>query len=770
MASFASAPFPPDLNPRPKKKRRPALSCVTCRDRKLKCDKERPRCGRCVQTGPDQPCIYLETPARRPQTTHQQQPWPGGAPPSYVASQPSRAIREFDPTPASSRSPLEDATRPSEPPNLESRLARLEKILVQAIDQSAIGTLYDDAAAAKATPPLDASPPEIPAGVPKLPPVHRSEHEEILVYPGSYRGYGLSHPAMLVCKFVEMPAFMVRIRAEHPVKTQQLKQRIEGWRATNMDSRDLWSAECGFTSAIASLPPKESLDRLVFAYFDLFELEYPILDERKFISVYESAWEGHRFSPSPQLLMTLLLVVATTVNIYAANLPDPDPILEAGKKNLRRYIHLSERWLVSRGTSLPDLDSVRLYCLLVLAKRYNGFPRDQIWTTAGSLVRTSMLCGLHAQAWQPGSEQDGCRTLWTTVLELDLLTSIDSGMIPSVPIAEFTRVSRAEERRRQKPQASRSGASTQGEMVLSLGLRVEICCMLNSNTPEPTGPKTAEQEEKLKQHMSSLTSAAHHLSGTSASSDRQAHWIELSRAKLQKYLLMIYLPYALEGPLQTRFPHHKKTCVEIAVTILSDHQARLDGANYSVCLKIDDAFQAAMAVCHEIYQPVQPGIPSLAQLPGYVSVLKPLLKSGLDILTQRLLHVGHWHGEYFLLCLAIGLCQIKTWPNKMSEYAKEVVDMLEESCTFITTPKTPSTMSPAASHTRQQSLATPAQPTPHVSAAQQSPLDVSAEKDLFAGLDTVSESFQDIIEFLGLSYPLDSLDPGLDTSRNSTWG
>lgn len=88
----------------------------------------------------------------------------------------------------------------------------------------------------------------------------------------------------------------------------------------------------------------------------------------------------------------------------------------------------------------------------------------------------------------------------------------------------------------------------------------------------------------------------------------------------------------------------------------------------------------------------------MAQLPGYVSVLKPLLKSGLDILTQRLLHVGHWHGEYFLLCLAIGLCQIKTWPSKMSEYAKEVVDMLEESCTFITTPKTPSTMSPAASH------------------------------------------------------------------------
>lgn len=88
------------------------------------------------------------------------------------------------------------------------------------------------------------------------------------------------------------------------------------------------------------------------------------------------------------------------------------------------------------------------------------------------------------------------------------------------------------------------------------------------------------------------------------------------------------------------------------------------------------------------------------QLTGYVSLIKPLLRSALNVLTQRLLYVGHWHGEYFLLCLAMGLVKTKTWPHKVAEYSRQVLDLLEESCMFITTPKTPSTHSPAVSQVR----------------------------------------------------------------------
>lgn len=405
-----------------------------------------------------------------------------------------------------------------------------------------------------------------------------------------------------------MPAFMTRIRSENTMKAIQLKQRIKAWRAANMDSRDLWNDGSGFTSVIASLPPKEILDRLVYTYFDSFELEYPILDERKFIHAYEAAWEGPRFAPSPHLLMTLLLVVATTVNTFASQLAEPSPTIETGRTSLRRYIHLSERWLVSRGTQSPELDTVRLYCLLVLAKRYNGFARDQIWTTAGSMVRVSMLAGLHALAWRPGPEHEACRNLWITVLELDLLTSVDSGMVPSVPISEFTRMAQAAQQRVSRANGNESSVPGYVQMALSLGLRAEICCMLNSNIPEPTGQRTTEQERKLKQHMSSILSqSSQDPADTPGASNRQAFWVELSRAKFQKYLLMIYLPYTLEGPLQQKYPHYKKACSEIAINILSDHQALMEKSDFSICLRIDDVFQAGLVVCNEIYQPIKPG-------------------------------------------------------------------------------------------------------------------------------------------------------------------
>lgn len=188
MSFFAQSPLPLDPNPRPKKKRRPALSCVTCRDRKLKCDKERPRCGRCVQSGPDQPCVYVETPARHSLPAYQHQL---DAPPPNYNHPPLRSFRQF----GQSRSPVDaastarDQNPQPETPNLESRLARLEKILVQAVNQSTL-----DLPSASLT--NHGSP------VSKLPPVNPNEQEESLVYPGSYRGYGLTHPAMLVCKVV----------------------------------------------------------------------------------------------------------------------------------------------------------------------------------------------------------------------------------------------------------------------------------------------------------------------------------------------------------------------------------------------------------------------------------------------------------------------------------------------------------------------------------------------------------------------------------------
>lgn len=72
-----------------RKRRRPALSCVPCHRRKLKCNREFPICERCRKTGHAQDCIYRERAV--------QIPIAGGKPSSLVAtmnSLPDTAIEE----------------------------------------------------------------------------------------------------------------------------------------------------------------------------------------------------------------------------------------------------------------------------------------------------------------------------------------------------------------------------------------------------------------------------------------------------------------------------------------------------------------------------------------------------------------------------------------------------------------------------------------------------------------------------------------------------
>jgi len=42
------------------RRRRPALSCFPCRNRKLRCDRKIPTCTRCLQAGPSSECAYRD--------------------------------------------------------------------------------------------------------------------------------------------------------------------------------------------------------------------------------------------------------------------------------------------------------------------------------------------------------------------------------------------------------------------------------------------------------------------------------------------------------------------------------------------------------------------------------------------------------------------------------------------------------------------------------------------------------------------------------------
>lgn len=58
----------PEISGKVKKRRRPALSCVSCHQRKLKCDREFPACERCKKNNRSQECTYRERITQLPST------------------------------------------------------------------------------------------------------------------------------------------------------------------------------------------------------------------------------------------------------------------------------------------------------------------------------------------------------------------------------------------------------------------------------------------------------------------------------------------------------------------------------------------------------------------------------------------------------------------------------------------------------------------------------------------------------------------------------
>lgn len=55
---FKMSPVSDESHPDRRKRRRKALSCLECRRRKVKCDRNVPRCNRCLETGDAVNCVY----------------------------------------------------------------------------------------------------------------------------------------------------------------------------------------------------------------------------------------------------------------------------------------------------------------------------------------------------------------------------------------------------------------------------------------------------------------------------------------------------------------------------------------------------------------------------------------------------------------------------------------------------------------------------------------------------------------------------------------
>ncbi|KAF2143542.1 uncharacterized protein K452DRAFT_317031 [Aplosporella prunicola CBS 121167] len=574
---------PPNTNPpvpTPRKRRRPALACEQCRKRKVKCDRHTP-CEQCVRTK-NEPCIYLS-----------QDP-----PPS---ANKSRRVVDGDGsiTAPASLSPVQSWARPIYP---ASRLPNsISETVGPAPDQALLNKAQHLNSDMRSIGRFDTKP--------------RNASWEI-PFQGRFskdRYFGRSHWMNAVDQFddimnlkndsgaVEIHALVGKCKnlARSTKSRQPLQQPIP--------------ANIG-----DYMPPKEVCDQLVDSYLRTFESAYRILHIPTFQRQYTQYWSDPQ-SASIASVIQLLLVLAIGTCFYQE--ADADSL----RSSAMQWIFAAQAWLGSPSEkSRLNINGLQTYCLLLLARQTNSVGGDLVWISAGSLLRMAMQSGMH---WDPKNvphanffQAEMRRRLWSTILEMTVQTSIDSGGPPLISMDDFdceppSNIDDADMEEDSpppeiKPIEEYTQTTVQITLAQSLPLRLEIARYLNNFRSEPTYESTL----RLGNELSALlqTNSCRFKSFPPERAQPTALHIKFIEHFTHRFLLVLHQPFALQAKTNPMYYYSRKVCTDAALLLRHyTPSPRIIGSkayddDYT-CIKLhgngffrDVPLRSSIYICHEL--------------------------------------------------------------------------------------------------------------------------------------------------------------------------
>ncbi|KAJ4147058.1 hypothetical protein LMH87_001610 [Akanthomyces muscarius] len=179
------------------------------------------------------------------------------------------------------------------------------------------------------------------------------------------------------------------------------------------------------TDILATIPTRVECDALVDIYLSTHERMYRVLHTPTFHQQYEAFWQDQAAS-SMSFCMKLVLILAlgSTLSQEAGECALAD-------RQTRTWTYAAQWWLTGpTEKSTFNLDGVQVACLLQLARQMTAVGRA--WISSGSLLQMAFSVGLHRDPSHFPSmtplQAQMQRRLWATVLELHLLSAMDSPM------------------------------------------------------------------------------------------------------------------------------------------------------------------------------------------------------------------------------------------------------------------------------------------------------------------------------------------------------
>ncbi|KAF2621413.1 hypothetical protein BU25DRAFT_426557 [Macroventuria anomochaeta] len=361
----------------PRKRPRPVVSCLRCRDKKLKCDRTSP-CENCVKAQIADSCTYqrgLNAPSKE-------------SPPVSIAT--TNAVED-----------------------LQSRLAKVEELL-------GIRTSKSHSPAEDAKPHVIGS---------------------VVVKGNRSIFHGQNDRTTLLNQFLEVKEFINEMSKDKQVQAsaKQIKF-LQNKTRSKIGSPDS-AVGSDFSMALLKLreylPSKPYCDRLVAIYCQHFERTFRVLHIPTFMRRYNQIWTNDH---ADICTSSSIIPELTAVMTMAYHMDDTQQLGDRNHRTYLKgtAIDLIQVWLDELGRKQrTELSTLQVDVLLVLSRSLRGIQPEKLWSVTGALVRSAMVMGLNVDpAIVSGITPymaEMRRRLWATILEVDLQASMFCGMPLVVP-------------------------------------------------------------------------------------------------------------------------------------------------------------------------------------------------------------------------------------------------------------------------------------------------------------------------------------------------
>jgi hypothetical protein len=320
-------------------------------------------------------------------------------------------------------------------------------------------------------------------------------------------------------------------------------------------------------------PARDVADQLFGAYLRTFETVYRIFHVPSLKAEYDRFWQPGLTATDRAVVIQLQLCMSIGACFY-------DDTFSLRRQAIQ-WVYEARSWLnYSSQKSKLTVTGIQTMCLLHIARQTAGIESDFVWISAGSLVRTAISIGLHIDPanlpTMSSVQSETRRRLWTTILELTVESSLDSGMSPTLSLEDIScnipsnvndsQLSESESGSRLTPLPNEvfTEASAQIALSRSFALRLAIAKSVNRFGVCCSYGDTIRLNAELTTACRELDACMRTSDAEPSATSFQAQFCNLV---VRRYFLALNIPYMTVAPRNPMYAFSQKFCVDTALRL-----------------------------------------------------------------------------------------------------------------------------------------------------------------------------------------------------------